>query len=72
MPKITELKIKSNDKIYQELAKALSRYREKPQGSVVFIVERTKNSPVIGLRYPGRKLKKRTLQTRNGKQRSMG
>lgn len=62
MAKIFELKIKDSRNIYQEIAKALSPYREGPQGSVIFIVEGTKNSPIIGLRYPGRKIKKRTLK----------
>ena len=56
--KITELKIKDNEKIYQELTRALYPYREKPQGSILFIVEGTKGKPIIGLRYPGKKLKK--------------
>ena len=61
-PKLIELKIKDNSKIYQELTKALCPHREKPQGSVLFIVEGTKRKPIIGLRYPGRKLRKRQLK----------
>jgi len=57
---VKELKIKDNNKIYQELARALSPHREKPQGSIIFIVEGTKNNPIIGIRYPGRKIKRRT------------
>lgn len=60
--KIVELKIKNNEKIYQELTKALYLYRERPQGSVLFIVEGTKRNPIIGIRYPGKKLKRRTLK----------
>lgn len=62
MPKIIELKIKNNKKIYQELAKVLAPFREKPQGSILFIVEGTKQKPVIGIRYPGKKLKERKLK----------
>ena len=59
MGKVIELKIKDNKKAYQELAKALSPYREKKPGSVLFIVEGTKKNPVIGIRYPGKKVFKR-------------
>jgi len=59
MTKILELKIKSPKNIYQELALALSPYREEPTGSVLFIVEGTKKNPIIGIRYPGKKVKKR-------------
>jgi len=62
MSKIIELKIKNNKKIYQELAKVLAPFREKPQGSILFIVEGTKQKPVIGIRYPGKKLKERKLK----------
>lgn len=37
-------------------------HRDKPIASVEFIVEGTKDNPVIGIRYPGRKLAKRTLK----------
>lgn len=62
MSKIIELKIKNPKKIYQELANTLSLYKEEPQGSILFIVEGTKKSPIIGLRYPGKKLRKRVLK----------
>lgn len=65
MPKIIELKIKNPKKIYQELAEALAPYREKPTGSILFIVEGTRKNPIIGLRYPGRKLRKRLLKRPN-------
>ena len=61
-PKIIELKIKNPKKIYQELANALAPHREKPTGSILFIVEGTKKNPIIGIRYPGKKLRKRTLK----------
>lgn len=62
MSEIKELKIKDNKKIYQELAQALSPFREKPIGSILFIAEGTKKDPIIALRYPGKKVKKRKLK----------
>ena len=62
MPKLIELKIKNPKTIYQELTKALSPYREKPAGSILFIVEGTKKMSIIGLRYPGRKIRRRSLK----------
>jgi len=61
-PKIIELKIKNPKRIYQELAKILASYREKPTGSILFIVESTRKKPIIAIRYPGRKLRKRKLK----------
>ncbi len=63
MTQIIELKIKDNKKIYQELAEVLSQYKEKPAGSILFIVEGTKKRPIIGIRYPGKKVRKRILKT---------
>lgn len=65
MSKIIELKIKNPKNIYQELAVALCPYKNKPAGSMLFIVEGTKKNPIIGLRYPGRKLRKRSLKKPN-------
>lgn len=62
MPKKIELKIKNPKKIYQELAKELSPYREKPVGSALFIVEGTKQNPKVAISYPGKKLKRRKLK----------
>jgi len=62
MSKVIELKIKNIKKIYQELAEALSPYKEESTGSVLFIVEGTKLQPLIGLRYPGKKVNKRNLK----------
>lgn len=62
MIKIIELKIKNSKKIYQELTRALSPYREEPSGSILFVVEGTKNKPIISIRYPGKKIKKRVLK----------
>lgn len=62
MAKKIKLKIKDNKKIYQELTRALSPYRGEPPGSMLFIVEGTKKKPIIGIRYPGKKLQRRTLK----------
>ena len=42
--------------VYAELAKALTPFRERKEGSVEFVVEGTKENPEIAIRYPGRKL----------------
>ena len=60
--KIIELKIQNPKKIYQELVKVLVPYREESTGSILFIVEGTKKNPIIGIRYPGKKIKKRMLK----------
>lgn len=65
MLKVIELKIKETKNIYQELATAVCPYRDKPIGSMLFIAEGTKQNPIIGLRYPGRKLRKRSLKKPN-------
>lgn len=63
MKQVIELKIKDNKKLYQELAIALFPHREQPAGSILFIVEGTKKKPLIGIRYPGKKVRKRILKT---------
>jgi len=67
MAKRIELKIKNSKRIYQELTKALADYKEEPQGSILFVVEGTKDNPIIGIRYPGMKVKRRTLKRPNKK-----
>src|SRR3989304_5715675 len=62
MAKFIKIKIKKDREIYHELALALSPYKEEKAGSIIFIVEGNKNKPVIGIRYPGRKLVKRELR----------
>jgi len=62
MPKFIELKIKGSAKIYQEVANILCNYKNKPRGSVLFLAEGSLRKPVIVLRYPGRKLRKRVLR----------
>jgi hypothetical protein len=62
MTKKILIQIKDPKKIYQELTGILCNYREKPAGSIIFIVEGSIEKPVIGLRYPGKKLRKRELK----------
>lgn len=59
MPKVIELKIKNLKNIYQELARHLAPHREEGLGSVLFVVEGTKQKPIIAISYPGKKLRKR-------------
>lgn len=65
MAKKIELKIKNSKRVYQELTKALVNYKEEQQGSILFVVEGTKDNPIIGIRYPGMKVKRRTLKKPN-------
>lgn len=62
MTNIIELRIKNNKDIYREVTNILHQYKEKPAGAILFIVEGTKSDPIIGLRYPGKKVKKRLLK----------
>lgn len=59
MPEVIELKIKNTKNIYQELAKTLENYKDKPQCSVRFIVEGNLQNPLVAIDYPGRKMFKR-------------
>ena len=63
--KTIELKIKDPKNIYQELATALCPFKDEPAGHMLFVVEGTIKNPVIGLCYPGRKLRKRLLKRPN-------
>lgn len=63
--KTIELKLNNSKEIYKEISNSLYPYRKEPQGSILFIVEGTKKKPVIGIRYPGRKLRKRELKIKN-------
>lgn len=63
MQKIQKLKIKDNKRIYEELAYCLAPYREKQPVSLLFVVEGTRKKPIIAIRYPGKKLRKRQLRT---------
>jgi hypothetical protein len=62
--KIVELKIKNVKNIYHEVAMALLPYRGKETCSVEFIVEGTKDKPIVGIRYPGRKVVKRKMKSK--------
>ncbi|MFA7103455.1 MAG: hypothetical protein WC142_09705 [Bacteroidales bacterium] len=65
MPEIKELKIVNPENIYKEIANALYPYRNEPQGTITFIVEGTKEKPLVGIRYPGKKLFPRELKKPN-------
>jgi len=54
------LTIRDPERIYKELAAFLIRYKDSAQGVHLFVVEGTLKNPIIALRYPGRKLVKRT------------
>lgn len=58
-----KLEIKDSSKIYQELAVVLCPHKDTP--ARLFIVEGTEENPVIALRYPGKKVKQRTLKKPN-------
>ena len=62
MPKIREIHIPGGLDVFKHLTHALLPYHAKAVGSYLFIVEGTLKRPRIGIRYPGRKLKKRTLK----------
>lgn len=62
MPNVILLKIKNPDRIYQELVQFLCPYKEKTAGSHMFIVEGSIKNPIIGLKYPGKKLQKRDIK----------
>jgi len=59
-----ELKIKDPRNIHHEVAMALLPHRGKEATSVEFIVEGTKEKPIVGIRYPGRKVVKRKLKVK--------
>jgi len=65
MVKISELHIPGGSNIFKHLAHALLPYHTKAVGSYLFIVEGTFAKPRIGIRYPGYKLKQRTLKKPN-------
>jgi len=62
MVEVTELKIKNIKNIYNEIVMVLVPHREKNVCSVEFIVEGTKEKPIVGIRYPGKKAEKRKLK----------
>ena len=65
MVKIREIHIPTDSDIFKHIADALLPYHTKAVGSYLFIVEGTLTKPRIGIRYPGYKLKQRTLKKPN-------
>jgi len=65
MEKIREIHIPGGSDIFKHLTRALLPYHTKATGSHLFIVEGTLAKPRIGIRYPGYKLKQRTLKRPN-------
>lgn len=65
MKKRIELKIEDAKEIYKEIVQVLYPHRYAKAGSIIFVVEGNKDKPIIGLRYPGRKLRKRELKRVN-------
>lgn len=65
MKKINELHIPGGVETFKHLAHALLPYHTKAVGSLLFVVEGTLKKPRIGIRYPGYKLKQRTLKKPN-------
>lgn len=64
---IQELKTASDFSVYKQLAQILPQFRNEPTRSRLFIVEGTLQHPRVGFRYPGYKLKPRTLTRPNRK-----
>lgn len=60
-----ELHIPGGANFFKTLTQALLPYHTAPLGSHVFIVEGSLAKPRIGIRYPGYKLKERTLKRPN-------
>lgn len=63
--RLIELGIKNTKRIYQEVVGSLFPYRNRPTGTILFIVEGTRKNPIIALRYPGRKVRERSLKKPN-------
>lgn len=59
------LSIKNPENVYQEIAAFLTKYKDSPSGSHLFLVEGTPENPLVAIRYPGRKVMKRTYKTKN-------
>ena len=57
-----ELKIKNSKNPYPEIVQSLFPHKEKPPLSVEFIVEGNLMNPIVVIRYPGRRVKKRKLK----------
>jgi len=65
MAKINKICIPSGPNIFKHLADTLLPYHTKAVGSCLFIMEGTLKNPRVGIRYPGRKLRKRCLKKPN-------
>mgnify|MGYP001563757031 CR=1 FL=1 len=65
MKRIIEINIPGGSNIFKHLTDTLLPYHTEPVGSYLFIVEGTLAQPRIGIRYPGYKLKQRTLKKPN-------
>lgn len=63
---VIDLRIRNPKNIYHEIVLALEPYKEREVASVEFIVEGTKEEPIVGIRYPGRKVERRVLTVRRG------
>ncbi|MEK7600988.1 MAG: hypothetical protein AAB480_00445 [Patescibacteria group bacterium] len=59
------LTIKDTARIYQEVAAFLSRHKDSVLGAHLFVVEGTLENPLVAIRYPGRKMIKRTYKTKS-------
>ncbi len=55
------LQIEDLEDIYHIISTELEPYKENPTYSMEFIVEGTLLEPIIGIRYPGKKVKNRNL-----------
>ncbi|MFA5714496.1 MAG: hypothetical protein WC998_01985 [Candidatus Paceibacterota bacterium] len=63
MVKKKELHIDNPRDIYKELANFLYSYAGSKTGSYFFVVEGKLQKPIIGIRYPGKKVKKREVDS---------
>ncbi len=57
-----ELHIKNPKEVYKELSNFLYKYADSPAGSYLFIVEGTVKKPIMAIRYPGKKVRKREVK----------
>lgn len=63
MPEIEILQVSDGNQAYKDLARDLPGYKEDSEQHL-FIVEGTLETPIIGIKYPGKKVRKRTELTR--------
>ena len=62
--RMKELRVSERKDVYKHLAEVLPEYCEKPMFSEIFIVEGMLEKPRVGIRYPGKKLRKRNVSPR--------